>query len=187
MPSFGYIPHMVSEKKIFKHFYENWPFLPPRRPIKFTDFDKSCMKRRDLLNKHFCKKKFQISPMKQKKLSISSFSHYKSMGTISCHSNQSSYPTGTKKRNYSFPRPIDAICEIWKESASRLQRRCRLKMLTDGRTMDGRRIPLYTISSPMSLLLRWAKNVHITYNRLIKTIRQRSNFFVLLIYRLKNL
>ena len=22
-PSFGFIPHMVSEKKIFKHFYEN--------------------------------------------------------------------------------------------------------------------------------------------------------------------
>ena len=31
-----------------------------------------------------------------------------------------------------------AICEIWKESASRLQRRSRLKMLTDGRTTDGR-------------------------------------------------
>ena len=31
-------------------------------------------------------------------------------------------------------------------------------MLTDGRTTDGRRIPLYTISSPMSLRLRCAKN-----------------------------
>ena len=41
---------------------------------------------------------------------------------------------------------MDAICGIWKESASRLQRRCRLKMLT-----DGRRIPVYTISSLMSL------------------------------------
>ena len=28
------------------------------------------------------------------------FSHYKSMGTISCHSNQSSYPTGIKKNNF---------------------------------------------------------------------------------------
>ena len=27
------------------------------------------------------------------------FSHYKSMGTISCHSNQSSYPTGIKNTN----------------------------------------------------------------------------------------
>ena len=66
-------PYMVSEKKIFKHFYENRPFLPPRQPIKFTDLDKSHMKRRGLHNKHFCKKKFKISPMRQKKLSISSF------------------------------------------------------------------------------------------------------------------
>ena len=36
------------------------------------------------------------------------------MGTISCHSNQSSYPTGTKKHNYSFPRPIDAILKYEK-------------------------------------------------------------------------
>ena len=35
------------------------------------------------------------------------------MATISCHINQSSYPIGTKKHNYSFPRPIDAICEMW--------------------------------------------------------------------------
>ena len=61
------------------------------------------------------------------------------MGTKSCHSNQSSYPTGIKKHNFSFPLPKDAVCVIWKESASRFQRRCRLKMLTDdGRTDDGR-------------------------------------------------
>ena len=54
------------------------------------------------------------------------------METISFHSNQSPYPT---------PRPsIDAICGIWKKSASQLQRRSRLKMLTDddGRTDNGR-------------------------------------------------
>ena len=28
------------------------------------------------------------------------FSHYKSMGTISCHSKQSSYPTGIKNTTY---------------------------------------------------------------------------------------
>ena len=28
------------------------------------------------------------------------FSHYKSMGIISCHSNQSSYPTGIKNATY---------------------------------------------------------------------------------------
>ena len=47
---FGFIPHMVSEKKIFKRFYENRPFLTPRQSIKFTDLDKSHMKRRGLLN-----------------------------------------------------------------------------------------------------------------------------------------
>ena len=64
---------MVSENKIFKHSYENRPFLPPKQPIKFTDLDKSHMKRRGLLNKHFCKKKIQISPIRQKKLLTSSF------------------------------------------------------------------------------------------------------------------
>ena len=44
------------------------------------------------------------------------------MGTIIFHSNQSSYPTGIKKKHkFSFPQPIDALCVIWKESASRLQ------------------------------------------------------------------
>ena len=31
------------------------------------------------------------------------FSHYKSMGTISCHSNQSSYPIGTKTQLFVPP------------------------------------------------------------------------------------
>ena len=43
-------PLMVSEK--IKKKYENLPFLPPREPIKFTDLDKSHLKRRGLLNKH---------------------------------------------------------------------------------------------------------------------------------------
>ena len=63
------------------------------------------------------------------------------MTIISCHSNQSSYPIGTKN-NINCSLPIDAICEIWQESASWLKRRCCLKMLTtttddDGRTDDG--------------------------------------------------
>ena len=66
------------------------------------------------------------------------------MVTYSCHSNQSSYPTGTKN-NLFVPLAYseDAICEIWQESASWLQRKCHLKMLTmtmtttDGRTDKG--------------------------------------------------
>ena len=101
MPSFNFIPLMVSEKKIFKHFYENLPFLPHRQPIKFTDLDKSRIKRKRLLNKHFCKK-IQISPMRQKKIVNLLFSqiNYKSMGTIRCHSNQKYYPTGIKNTTF---------------------------------------------------------------------------------------
>ena len=73
MPSFALILHMVSEKKIFKHFYENWPFLPPCQPIKYTDLDKSYMKHRGLLNKHFCKKKSKYLHWDRKKLQISTF------------------------------------------------------------------------------------------------------------------
>ena len=63
--------------------------------------------------------------MRQQKIANFHFSHYKSMATINCHSNQSSYPiekkkkkkkkkkNNNKKHNYFFPRPIDAICEIW--------------------------------------------------------------------------
>ena len=76
-------------------------FLPPRQPIKFTDLDKSHMKRRGLLYKHFCKK-IQNIPNETEEIVNFLFSHYKSMGTIhvSCHSNQSSYPTGLKNTTF---------------------------------------------------------------------------------------
>ena len=62
-----------------------------------------------------------------------------------------SYPTGTKKKKKRKntiirpPLPIDAICEIWKESASRLQRRCHFNKLTDdrrGTTTDNGCLPI---------------------------------------------
>ena len=134
MPSCGFILHMVSEKKIFKHFLRKLSLFAAPTTNQIHRFGQSHMKRRGLLNKHFCKKIPNIS-IETEKIAIFHFSHYKSMGPISCQSNQSSYPTGIK--NFLFPLPIDAICGIWKESASRLQRRCRLKMLTDdGRTTD---------------------------------------------------
>ena len=58
------------------------------------------MKRRGLLNKHFCKNKIQMSAILAKKIADFHFSHYKSMETLSCHSNQSSYPSGIKNTNY---------------------------------------------------------------------------------------
>ena len=72
--------------------------MSPRQPIKLSDLDKSCMQHGGLLNKHICEKKNQISQVRQQKLSISTFPITdKSMGTISFHSNQSSYPTRIKK------------------------------------------------------------------------------------------
>ena len=68
----------------------------PRQPIKLSNSDKSLMKCEELFNKHFCKNKNSIIPNETVEISNFHFSHYKSMETISCHSNQSSYPTGIK-------------------------------------------------------------------------------------------
>ena len=103
-----------------------------------------------LLQKHFSKTFVKISAFNTEINANFHFSHYKSIETISCHSNQRSYPIGTKNHNYSLPPPIDAICEIWKESASEEK----LFENDDGRMDDRRRMPAYTISSPMSLRLR---------------------------------
>ena len=69
--------------------------MSPRQPIKSSDLDKSPMKHGGLLNKHLCKKKSNI-PNDLAEIVNFHFSHYKSMETLSCHSNQSSYPTGIK-------------------------------------------------------------------------------------------
>ena len=129
MQSFSFIPLMISEEKIFEYFFENLPFMLPWQPIKFRDMDKIHMNHRGLLKKHFCKKNLNICS-ETANIANFHFSHCKSMETISCHSNLSFYPIGTKNKYYSFPLPIDAMCEIWQESASWLQRRSRLKMLT---------------------------------------------------------
>ena len=68
--------------------------MSPRQPIKSSDLDKSCMKHGRLLNKHFCKK--SNIPNDLAEIVNFHFSHYKSMETLSCHSNQSSYPTEFK-------------------------------------------------------------------------------------------
>ena len=69
--------------------------MSPRQPIKLSDLDKSRMKHGELLHKCFCKKNSNI-PNDFAEIVNFHFSHYKSMGSISCHSNQSSYPTGIK-------------------------------------------------------------------------------------------
>ena len=82
-------------RRILKKKFENLPFKSPRKPIKLSYLDKSRMQHGGLLNKHMCKKKSNVSSETAETDNIQ-FSHYKSMGTISCHSNQSSYPTSIK-------------------------------------------------------------------------------------------
>ena len=63
MPSFSFTLLTVSKKKNIEYFFENLPFMLPCQPIKSSDLDKSRMKHGGLLNKHFCEKKNQISPV----------------------------------------------------------------------------------------------------------------------------
>ena len=80
-------------KRNLNIFFENLPVMSPHQPIKLSDLDKSRMKHEGLLNKHICGKNSNISSETAETVNFH-FSHYKSMGTISCHSNQSSYLTG---------------------------------------------------------------------------------------------
>ena len=99
MPSFSFILLTVSEKKNFEYFFGNLPFMSPRQPIKSSDLDKSRMKHGGLCNKHFFEKNLNI-PNDLAEIVHFHFSHYNSLGTISCHSNQSSY--STKIKNITF-------------------------------------------------------------------------------------
>ena len=117
--------------KIYLLFISHW------QPIKLTDLDKSHLKHGGLLNIHFCKKKFKYPNVKAK-IANFHFFHYKAMETISCHINlQSSYLILWELFAPSPPRD-DVSVLIWKESASQLKRRSRLKMLknVDGWTME---------------------------------------------------
>ena len=132
MQSFSFIPLTASEEKIFEYFFKNLPFMLPWQPIKFSEMDKIHMNIRGLLKKYFCKKKYLNICSETAKIVNFHFSHCKSMETISFHSNQSSYPIGTKKHNYSFPPP--SICGTWKESAAEEKLS---ENVDDGRMDDG--------------------------------------------------
>ena len=138
MPSFSFIPFMVSGKKILKHFLRKLTLLPPRQPIEFIDLDKSRMKRRGLLNKHFCKRIPNI-PNETEKIVNVLFSHYKSMGTISCHSNQSSYPIGIQNTTFRSPYLLMLYVKYEKNWPHSFRGAVVWKcwQTTDGRTDDG--------------------------------------------------
>ena len=165
MQSFSFIP--------LEYFFENLPFMLPWQPIKFSDLDKIHMNRRGLLKKHFCKKKSKYLQWD----SDFHFCHYKPMETISFHSNQSSYPIGTKNTSYSFPRPIVLYVKFGKNRLHGFREDVVWKCW---RTTDGRWMPAYTISSPMALRLRWAKKRRKRGNE--KSNRKEKKIQVLLFF-----
>ena len=73
----------------------------PRQPIKLSNLDKSLMKYGKLFNKHFCKKKSIIRNESAEIVNFH-FLNYKSMGTLSCHSNESSWTLKIQKKNITF-------------------------------------------------------------------------------------
>ena len=86
-------------RRILNIFFENLPFMSPRQPIKLSYLDKSRMQHGGLLNRHICEKKSNISSETAETVKFQ-FSHYKSMGKISCHSNQSSFQTRIKNTTF---------------------------------------------------------------------------------------
>ena len=60
-------------RRILNFFFENLLLMLHRQPIKLSHLDKSRMKHGELLTKHICEEKIQISPVRQQKLSISTF------------------------------------------------------------------------------------------------------------------
>ena len=98
MQSFIFIPLMTSEK-IFEYFFEYLTFQLPWQPIKINDLDKIHMVCRGLLQEHFCKTFVKISANTEINANIH-FSHFKSMETLSCHSNESTWATTIKNIIY---------------------------------------------------------------------------------------
>ena len=88
------------------------------------------MKRRGLLNKHFCKNKFKYLQQDSKNWQFLLFSI---MGSLSYHSNQSPYPI---KTNYSFPLPVDGVCVMRTIGPAVSEKKIFEIVDDDGRTTD---------------------------------------------------
>ena len=111
MPSFSFILLTVSEEKNFEYL-ENLPFMLPSQAIKSSDLDKCRMKHGGLLNKLFCEKKKSNIPNDLAEIVNFHFSHYKSMETLSCHTNQSSYPTRIKNITFVEGKVLSKIAKF---------------------------------------------------------------------------
>ena len=88
-------PYGVSEEDIF--FLENLAFRLPWHSIRISDFDKIHMVGRGLLMEHFSKTFCQTICSNTDINANLHFSHYKSMETLSCHNNETTWATTIKK------------------------------------------------------------------------------------------
>ena len=77
------------------------------------------------------------------------FSPRKSMEILSCLGNQCSVGSWMKNSLYWFPLPINTIYEIWQQWPRSFREDVVRKRIT-----DERRMPAYTISSPVRLRLK---------------------------------
>ena len=87
---------MASEKKIFEYFcFENLAFWLLWQPIKISDLDKIHMVVEDY-SRNISVKRFKNICSNTEINANFHFSHYKSMETLSCHSNDSIWATAIK-------------------------------------------------------------------------------------------
>ena len=103
-------------------FLENSLFMLPRQPIKLSKSYKSLIKVENYSINISVKIKFYY-PYETVEISNIHFSHYKSIETISCHSNQSSYLTGIKKHNFRRGQCPMQACQVSASSSLRFLRR----------------------------------------------------------------
>ena len=82
--------------EVFEYFLKNFPLCRPLNQSNKAILTKVVGNVEDNTINISVKKKSNI-PNDSAEIVNFLFSHYKPMETISCHSNQSSYPTGTKK------------------------------------------------------------------------------------------
>ena len=103
-------------------FFKKSLFTLHQQPIKLRESDKSLIAVENY-SINISEKINSIIPYETVEISNFEFSHYKSIETISCHSNQSSHPTGIKKHNFCGGQSPMQVCQDSASSSLRFLRR----------------------------------------------------------------
>ena len=92
---------MAAEKKIFfLYFFRKFRLSVAMATSQNQRFGQNLYGGRGLFQKHFCKTFFQKICSNTEINASFHFSHYKSMETLSCHSNESTWATTIKNTIY---------------------------------------------------------------------------------------